>query len=234
MVTMTQDAAAWVREHVWTPAMRKTYREVPAFYSTCDCQFGATQWCQTGRHDRCHRAEPLVSCATMILRRGGLYPASFTEEFTHPTPSATGPVTTSLAQVWLADRRCRWVCPCECHAPEPDPREVLAFVVRAGLYDPDSTAEDLTPPCFRAYRAEMEHQARVKSRRQRQARKAAEVEERAAAADRVFRAKRDRREAIKEWGQQHGWPMKGGRLPQALIEAYEVAVEGGEGQGALF
>lgn len=35
--------------------------------------------------------------------------------YEHPSPSATGAHHTSTAQVWLADRVCRWVCDCECH-----------------------------------------------------------------------------------------------------------------------
>lgn len=107
--------AAWIREHAWTPAMRKQFGEVPGFYLMCACQFGLTTWCREGSHGRCCRAEPLRSSETYILRRGGIYPAYFAEPYAHKTDtSATGPQFTQLAQVWLADRVCRWVCPCDC------------------------------------------------------------------------------------------------------------------------
>lgn len=112
---MTPDAAAWIRDKVWTPAMRKQFAEVPGFYLSCACQWGLTTYCREGNHDRCHRAEPLRSDMTSILRRGGTHSAHFREPYAHKTDtSATGPKYTTVAQVWLADRVCRWVCPCDC------------------------------------------------------------------------------------------------------------------------
>ena len=107
--------AAWIRDHVWTQAMRKQFAEVPGFYLLCACQYGPTTSCREGQHQRCHRAEPLRSDETYILKRGGIYPAYFAEPYAHKTDtSATGPQFTPAAQVWLADRVCRWVCPCDC------------------------------------------------------------------------------------------------------------------------
>uniref|UniRef100_UPI0005925736 hypothetical protein n=1 Tax=Nocardiopsis potens TaxID=1246458 RepID=UPI0005925736 len=60
-----------------------------------------------------------------LLRPGGEYAAEFAEPYAHPTPSATGRHRTAVAQVWLADRVCRWVCSCGCHtAPTEPPRPV--------------------------------------------------------------------------------------------------------------
>lgn len=118
----TPDQAAWIRDHAWTPAMRKTHREVPAFFRTCDCQYGLTSWCQHDQHDRCHRAPPLRSVETYICDTTGTTPLAFAAPYEHRTDtSATGPQFTSLAQVWLADRVCRWVCPCTCHTAPPEP-----------------------------------------------------------------------------------------------------------------
>lgn len=50
--TMTDAQARWVREHAWTPAMRKTYTTTPALYSTCPCQHGPCGHCTAGHHDR--------------------------------------------------------------------------------------------------------------------------------------------------------------------------------------
>lgn len=103
--------------------MRKTDREVPGFYHACACQSGLTSWCQHDQHDRCHRAEPLRSVETYICGTGGSTVLAFPAPYEHRTDdSATGPQFTDLAQVWLADRVCRWVCPCNCHAALPAPR----------------------------------------------------------------------------------------------------------------
>lgn len=115
MRDMNADAAAWIREHAWTQPMRKTFAEVPGFYLKCACQSGLTSYCQNDRHEQCHRAEPLRSHETWILRHGGAQVAHFAEVYAHETDtSATGPKFTTAAQVWLADRVCRWICPCDC------------------------------------------------------------------------------------------------------------------------
>jgi hypothetical protein len=120
----TAERAAWIREHAWTGAMRKEHREVPLAYQRCACQSGLTHWCQTGRHDRCHRATPQRTAAATICRRGGMEAAHFLEPYAHKTDtSATGPRFETTAMVWLADRVCRWVCPCDCGHLAPAPAE---------------------------------------------------------------------------------------------------------------
>jgi hypothetical protein len=117
---MTPTQAAWVREHVWTKGMRKTYAETPGFYLACACQYGVTGWCRNGQCHRCHRATPLPTDVTAICTRSGIHPAYFQQPYEHPTPSATGYHKNSIARVWLADRLCRWICPHHCHqAPRP-------------------------------------------------------------------------------------------------------------------
>lgn len=113
----TPQAAAWIRKHAWTQPMRKQYREVPAFFRTCACQSGPTHWCGTDRHDRCHRAEPQRTTAAIVCGPDGITALAFPEPYEHPTDdSATEPQHEHAAFVWLADRVCRWVCPCDCHA----------------------------------------------------------------------------------------------------------------------
>ena len=56
--TMTDAQARWVREHAWTPAMRKTYATTPALYSTCPCQHGPCGHCTAGHHDQCPYTDP--------------------------------------------------------------------------------------------------------------------------------------------------------------------------------
>lgn len=55
---MTEAEAAWVREHVWTPAMRKDYVETPAIHSMCPCEYGPCGHCATGHRDRCPYTDP--------------------------------------------------------------------------------------------------------------------------------------------------------------------------------
>lgn len=111
----TAGEAAWIRGHAWTPAMRRTHRTVPGLTSTCACQSGLTSWCWHDQHGRCHRAAPLGDVHTFICGPDGETVLSFPQPYTHPTDTATGPRRTYAAQVWLADRVCRWVCPCDCH-----------------------------------------------------------------------------------------------------------------------
>ncbi|NUR80758.1 MAG: hypothetical protein HOQ21_09980 [Dermatophilaceae bacterium] len=118
---MSQEAAAWIREHVWPKGMQKTFGEVPNFYLHCACQWGLTQWCRMDKHRKCHRATGLKSHETYVLKRGGTHPARFAEELFHCTPTATGGHRMTDAQVWLGDRVCRWLCPCECHGEPGEP-----------------------------------------------------------------------------------------------------------------
>lgn len=123
---MTPGQAGWVREHAWTQTMRKEYREVPGYYTSCACQYGASNWCQMGQCGQCRRADPLDVYATAVVRRKG-HPAFFAEPFQHPTRDACGPKHSRTAMVWLADRVCRWVCPCRCHAMPAAPVQLGLF-----------------------------------------------------------------------------------------------------------
>lgn len=122
--TMTPEQAEWVRDHVFTKPMRKCYAETPGYYTMCACQSGMTTWCDTGVHHRCHRATPLPRHEGFVDTRGGVHVAYFTADYEHPTLTATGRFPTRLAQVWLADRVCRWVCPCPCHSAPAAPEQL--------------------------------------------------------------------------------------------------------------
>jgi hypothetical protein len=129
---VTPDEAAWVRANAWTGSMRKTYREVPAFFTTCACQASASSWCQTGGHDKCGRGTPLPTAPTVIVRRDGGV-AYFPTPYEHPGQSATGPQRHSYAEVWLASHVCAWLCPCPdgCHtrpAPPAEPVQLGLFL----------------------------------------------------------------------------------------------------------
>ncbi|SNS80592.1 Lsr2 family protein [Actinomadura mexicana] len=227
---MTDADAAWIRDNVWPPAMRRTFGEVPGFFVACACQYSGAE-CRHG--DRCHRREPLTLPLGAVFQRGGEHAAIHPEPYRHPTPTATGPKRTRHAQVWYADRTCRWVCDCECHT-EAGRAAVLAWLIKTGLYPEGSTEDELTPPAYRAYRAEKATRAGITASHERRERAAAEQAAAAAAADAEFRATRTRREAIREWAAEHHWPIGKGRISDAVIEAYEVDQEDGAGQGALF
>lgn len=115
----TPDQAAWIRAHAWTAAMRRE-----ALPASCACQYGTCGYCVHGRHDACINRQtwPKHRIAGYVCGRGGITPPCLAEPYEHETSaSATGPQFTSLAQVWLADRVCRWVCPCSCHTAPPEP-----------------------------------------------------------------------------------------------------------------
>ncbi|MFI6513629.1 DUF6248 family natural product biosynthesis protein [Streptosporangium sp. NPDC050855] len=152
---MTPEHAEWVRANAWTAAMRKQHRDVPRAASTCSCQAGLTHWCRPdiGRHDRCHRATPQPTWETIICDRSGVGSMHHAEPHRHPTPSATGPRRTQAALVWLADRTCRWICPCPHHvgaqppaAPTPTTAPRYGLVVLPGFEQLDLLGVGPTPP----------------------------------------------------------------------------------------
>lgn len=120
---MTPAEAAWVRENVWTPSMRKQFSELPGFYLTCACQHKGPclNGRDPGRHQRCHVGRHgLPRFEAMIDTRGGHGVAAFTMPYRYPTASATGWRHERLAMVWLAGRTCRWACTCDCGHPRDD------------------------------------------------------------------------------------------------------------------
>lgn len=111
---MTPAEGEWVRANAWTRAMRK---EGADWRTACACQYMPTTYCTTGQHDRCHRATPSPpSWEALICDKTGIYPVYHAEPNRYPTPSLTGPKRERVAQVWLADRMCRWRCGCSCHS----------------------------------------------------------------------------------------------------------------------
>jgi hypothetical protein len=83
--------------------------------------------CQASRCDRCGRGAPLRSYETVICLPGDR-PAFFAEPYRHRTDtSATGQRYEHLAMVWHADRVCRWICPCPCHAAPATPQQLDLF-----------------------------------------------------------------------------------------------------------
>jgi hypothetical protein len=112
---MTAEDAAWVRQNAWTKQMRREYAGDLTYVTTCACQHGPTGFCLQGSHRRCNRDTALPRWEALICDRAGIYPVSFSEEFQHETPGLI-PHRERLAMVWLADRICRWRCPCDCHA----------------------------------------------------------------------------------------------------------------------
>lgn len=116
-------AAEWIRRNAWPDYMRRIYAERPGYYTACACQYTGGSCMagdKPGRHQRCHLGVPLPLPETTIVGRGQAA-AAFAEPYRHPAASATGWHPTRAAQVWLADRVCRWSCPCDCGHPGPEP-----------------------------------------------------------------------------------------------------------------
>lgn len=91
---MDSAAARWVFDHVLIGALRE-YAKVP-----CACLWGICGHCSSGRHEKCvrHAWGPAGSTSGegwVTNRKAQVV----THEGRH-------------VQVWLADRTCRWICPC--------------------------------------------------------------------------------------------------------------------------
>lgn len=69
----------------------------------CPCQWGPTGHCHQDRHGTC--GAHVVELPETDIWTTGLAPA---------------------APVWLADRVCRWQCPCECHTDRPEQLDLFA------------------------------------------------------------------------------------------------------------
>lgn len=126
---MSDQAAAWVREHAWTAEMRHLNETRPDYYPTCSCQQGPCHQCTRGAHDRC-RPKLQHSREAMVCDRTGVAFAAFAEPYAHRTIDGP-PLPTVVAQVWLADRVCRWTCPCTCTTRKRKP--VYEAVALPGL-----------------------------------------------------------------------------------------------------
>lgn len=129
---MTDLEAGWVREHVWTKAMRRTYRTTPTYFHRCACQFGPCGHCDAGDHGHCTHGpegyQPFPEDECAITNRKWQVLALPRGSVTHPRRTATGWHIDHAALVWLADRRCVWSCPCECRAHEPARPQPIVLV----------------------------------------------------------------------------------------------------------
>lgn len=73
---------------------------------TCPCQWGPSSYCLNGRHAQCRNGTPTTYPETWITDADG----------------RVWGLAHQQVQVWLADRICRWICRCDCHAPaKPEP-----------------------------------------------------------------------------------------------------------------
>jgi hypothetical protein len=138
---MTEDHAAWVREHVWTDGMRRVENEIrPGCYTRCECQRDVCYQCGRGAHERC-MGKPRTDREGMIADKTGVHPACFAEPYNHRTIDGP-PHPTPVAQVWLADRICRWACRCACK-PSAPMSPINAAWVRRNAWTP-AFAERMT------------------------------------------------------------------------------------------
>ncbi|MEU6709933.1 hypothetical protein ABZ897_00525 [Nonomuraea sp. NPDC046802] len=119
--------------------MRKTHTENPGYHLTCACQWAGPCLNDPRRdgHVTCHAGVPLYRYETIVEVAGGQMLAAFRTPYRYPTASATGWHFDRWAMVWLADRRCRWQCTCDCghprqdiaHAPERNPMRPITYDV---------------------------------------------------------------------------------------------------------
>lgn len=115
---MDPASAAWVWEHVFTATMRQA---APGYFLHCQCQWGLSGTCKAGQHDKCaHRRLTYPPGDETTVTDMQFHVLAFPNRYRHPTPSVTGAHRMATAAVWLADRRCRWRCPCPCHSPSGD------------------------------------------------------------------------------------------------------------------
>jgi hypothetical protein len=131
---MSSEAAAWVREQVWTGYMRTAYSRAA---HTCACQrSGQFTWCKADRHTWCDSGKPRPDYETLILDRNGIFPTWLPEPFknTAPHPCESGDSAEQpLAFVWLADRVCQTACTCDCvhmERRQPAPKTTPSRPVR--------------------------------------------------------------------------------------------------------
>lgn len=117
---MPEETADWIRRNVWTDGMRRVQYQVwPGFYTRCECQRDICYQCRRGEHERCN-AIPRQNCEGMIADKTGTNPAYFAERDRYKHITIDGaPQPTVVAQVWLADRICRWACLCDCAGTLP-------------------------------------------------------------------------------------------------------------------
>lgn len=123
---MTPDEAQWVRDNVWPRVMQKAYKDTPAFFQHCACQYGMCGACEREDCQRCvHKSyQPFPSDECSITNRKWQVLA-VPGGYVHPTRTATGWHRHGAAQVWLADRRCIWSCPCPCRDGIREPQPVV-------------------------------------------------------------------------------------------------------------
>ncbi|MEV4749021.1 DUF6248 family natural product biosynthesis protein [Streptosporangium sp. NPDC049248] len=115
---MSPVEAAWVQAHVWTDGMRRVESLAwPGFYTRCECQRTRCYQCDRGKHEQCS-GMPRQAREGMIADKSGTGPACFRESYQHRTIDGP-PLATVVAQVWLADRICRWACRCDCKGKRP-------------------------------------------------------------------------------------------------------------------
>lgn len=152
----------------------------------------------------------------------------------HPQPVDQAPEEPGEETVPAKQETAAGPAPVEEQAdPDPDPEAVLALLRECGLADAADTVDTLTPAAFRWYAQQAPRRAAAQARRERQQRHSAESFRRSEQARRALQAREDRKEQIRAWAQANGYKL-GRAIPPATLRAYEVAVEGEDGQPPLF
>ncbi|MFF4409746.1 hypothetical protein [Streptomyces sp. NPDC001404] len=123
MPTMSEDPAAWIREHILAPL------EIPPAEAECPCQITSNA-CRYDRHNDCGHDQWVAwrgtEPETVIGQGFGPFPCK----------GAFG-LNRSNATVYLADRKCHTRCNCHCHQPPPQPSTAPPFTEQIDLFQED-------------------------------------------------------------------------------------------------
>lgn len=121
---MTQDEAAWVREHAWNDFQRRVEAYAPEDVAKCPCQMPKlSDECEAGRCGSCNGWDGYP------VPEGAIHwPMGTCAGFKRCYESM--PYTAAFVQ--LADRKCRWFCSCSCHEAGHVLRDQLGLFDLAG------------------------------------------------------------------------------------------------------
>ena len=123
MTAMTAAEAAWVREHAWTPAMRRQWRQIPAVYSMCPCEYGPCGRGAAGEGESC---SGLGGGAEGAAAHSDV-PAGWVTDRLAGIPTLGGAESWA---VWEAGVRHDSRCPCHRrgHIPRREPADLLELL----------------------------------------------------------------------------------------------------------
>lgn len=131
-VPMSEQDAAWIREHVWTSGMRKTYRLWPYVMTSCPCFDGPCFHCRRGAHREC-----TFECDDQRWHR---YIADMSIGYIQDSRGRV-PAPAKEARVWEKGVTHRGRCECQEHGHRPPGRDYTALMYEDGAQGTGSLLE---------------------------------------------------------------------------------------------